>query len=85
MAEHHEPDGWIGRSMLRKEDARFLAGAGLFVADIRLPGLQDIAFVRSPVAHGTLRGIAKPADARRARFRPRRSRRRSTSSKPARS
>jgi carbon-monoxide dehydrogenase large subunit len=63
MAEHHQADGWIGASILRKEDGRHLAGAGQFIADIRLPGTQDIAFVRSQVAHGTLQGIAKPAGA----------------------
>lgn len=62
MSEH-EAKGWIGASLLRKEDARHLLGAGSFVADIRLPGLQDIAFLRSEVAHGVLESVRKPADA----------------------
>ena len=53
--------GWIGASVLRKEDARHLDGAGTFVSDIALPRMQDIAFVRSPMAHATLRAIGKPA------------------------
>lgn len=53
-------NSWIGASLLRKEDARHLSGAGEFVADIRLPGLQDIAFVRSDVAHGYVRSVLKP-------------------------
>jgi carbon-monoxide dehydrogenase large subunit len=61
MADHTPADGWIGARLLRKEDARHLAGAAQFVADIRLPGLKDVAFVRSPVAHGNLRGVTKPA------------------------
>ena len=61
MAHPYEPDGWIGARLLRKEDGRHLAGAAQFVADIRLPGLQDVAFVRSQVAHGILRGVTKPA------------------------
>jgi carbon-monoxide dehydrogenase large subunit len=61
MAEHHEADGWIGARLERKEDARHLAGAAQFVADIRLPGMKDVAFVRSQVAHGALRGVTKPA------------------------
>ena len=47
----HAANGWIGARLLRKEDARHLAGAGRFVADIRMPGLQDVAFVRSQMAH----------------------------------
>ena len=54
------PEGWIGASMLRKEDGRHLAGAGCFVADIRLADMQDIAFVRSDVAHGVLRRVGRP-------------------------
>ncbi len=53
--------GWIGASLKRREDARHLDGAGQFIADIRLAGMQDIAFVRSPYAHGRLKGVAKPA------------------------
>ncbi|MGQ7791356.1 xanthine dehydrogenase family protein molybdopterin-binding subunit [Faunimonas sp. B44] len=59
----HAADGWIGASLLRKEDARHLLGAGAFVADIRLPGMQEIAFVRSEVAHGVLNSVRKPAGA----------------------
>ena len=67
MAAQHKPDGWIGARLLRKEDGRHLAGAAQFIADIRLPGLQDVAFVRSQVAHGALRGVTKPAGADGAR------------------
>jgi hypothetical protein len=34
----------------RKKDDRLMRGRGQFVADIRLAGLQDVAFVRSPLA-----------------------------------
>ncbi|MCK9913427.1 xanthine dehydrogenase family protein molybdopterin-binding subunit [Microbacteriaceae bacterium K1510] len=51
----------IGSSRLRLEDDRYLRGRGRFVADIRLPGMMDVAFVRSPLAHARVRGIAKPA------------------------
>jgi carbon-monoxide dehydrogenase large subunit len=61
MAAHGaEPEGWIGRSLLRKEDARFLVGAGRFVADVRSPGLMDVCFVRSPHAHAEVRDITRP-------------------------
>lgn len=52
--------GWIGARLLRKEDARYLFGAGEFIGDIRLPGMQDVAFLRSQVAHGLVRSIRKP-------------------------
>ena len=45
---------------MRKEDDRFLRGRGQFVADIRLPGLQDVAFVRSPLAHARIKAIHIP-------------------------
>src|ERR671919_262977 len=50
----------IGSRLIRKEDDRYMRGRGQFVADIRLPGMKDVAFVRSPVAHGHIRGIAIP-------------------------
>src|SRR5947209_15988836 len=50
----------IGARMPRKEDDRFMRGRGQFVADIRLAGLQDVAFVRSPLAHGRIKAIHVP-------------------------
>jgi len=52
----------IGARLGRKEDARFMAGQGEFVGDIRLPGMLDVAFVRSPIAHGRMTNIEKPVD-----------------------
>jgi carbon-monoxide dehydrogenase large subunit len=50
------PNG-VGASPLRKEDARHLAGRGLFVSDIPPGNVWEAAIVRSPVAHGYLRAI----------------------------
>jgi len=50
----------VGARLLRKEDARFLRGRGRYVADVRVPDALEVAFVRSPVAHGRLRGVEKP-------------------------
>jgi carbon-monoxide dehydrogenase large subunit len=50
---------------LRKEDDRFLRGRGTFVADIRLPGMLEAAFVRSPLAHARIRSIHIPPERRR--------------------
>src|SRR5919106_3078444 len=64
MAAHSPTEGWIGASLLRKEDARHLNGHGLFIADVRMPGMLDIAFVRSQMAHAAVRQVTKPeADA----------------------
>jgi aerobic carbon-monoxide dehydrogenase large subunit len=51
----------VGSSLLRLEDERYLRGRGCYIADIRLPGMLDVAFVRSPLAHARVRGIGKPA------------------------
>src|SRR6476659_10984322 len=53
----------IGASLLRREDDRHLRGRGEFVADIRLPGTQQVVFLRSPHAHARIRGIAVPPNA----------------------
>ncbi|CCE08012.1 CutL protein [Bradyrhizobium sp. STM 3843] len=63
--DHSAADGpgagqGVGARLLRKEDDRLMRGRGQFVADIRLPGLQDIAFVRSPLAHARIRSIQIP-------------------------
>ncbi len=53
----------IGARVARKEDSRHLKGKAEFVGDIKLPGLWEAAFVRSPLAHATLGRITKPAGA----------------------
>lgn len=50
----------VGARLRRKEDERFLRGRGQYVADIRMAGMRDVAFVRSPLAHARIRGIEKP-------------------------
>ena len=51
----------VGARLPRKEDRRFLRGEGEYVANLRLPGMLDVAFLRSPMAHGRILGIRKPA------------------------
>jgi len=48
---------WVGRALLRREDRRLLTGAGQFVADLALPRMLEVAFVRSPLAHARIRGV----------------------------
>ncbi len=47
----------IGKPVLRIEDAALLRGAGRFVDDLKFPNTLEAAFVRSPHAHATIRGI----------------------------
>src|SRR5437870_4609265 len=47
----------IGARVARKEDYRFLTGAGQYTDDVALPGQTYAAFVRSPHAHANIRRI----------------------------
>ncbi len=49
--------GGIGHSLRRKEDARFLRGAGHYVDDITLPRMLHAAILRSPVPHARIVSI----------------------------
>jgi carbon-monoxide dehydrogenase large subunit len=51
----------IGARVPRKEDARHLAGRGSFVPDMVLPRQREVAFLRSPIAHGRIVQVGKPA------------------------
>ncbi|HUB13082.1 MAG TPA: xanthine dehydrogenase family protein molybdopterin-binding subunit [Acetobacteraceae bacterium] len=58
----------IGHPVPRVEDDRLLRGRGEFIADIRLPGMRELAFVRSPLAHARICNIRKPRGAEAAVF-----------------
>ncbi len=47
----------IGESVLRKEDYRFLTGAGQYTDDITLPRMAHAVFVRSPHAHALIKSV----------------------------
>lgn len=49
----------IGVRVRRKEDQRHLQGRGRFVADLAMPGLLEVAFLRSPIAHGRITATHK--------------------------
>jgi len=51
----------IGESLRRKEDYRFLTGAGQYTDDIVLANMAQCYFVRSPHAHAKIRSIDKSA------------------------
>ncbi|MGH2703048.1 MAG: xanthine dehydrogenase family protein molybdopterin-binding subunit, partial [Actinomycetota bacterium] len=48
---------FIGQRVRRKEDRRLLTGAGRFVADLKLEGTLDAAFLRSSFAHARIRAL----------------------------
>lgn len=50
-------DGGIGASSKRREDVRFLTGAGNYTDDINVRGQAYVFFLRSDVAHGTLKDV----------------------------
>lgn len=54
--ELSHPSG-VGASITRNEDRRHLAGAGKFLADLRLSGMREAVFVRSQIAHGRIRAV----------------------------
>jgi carbon-monoxide dehydrogenase large subunit len=47
----------FGAPIRRNEDARLLRGQALFVDDVELPGMLHAAFLRSNLAHATIRSI----------------------------
>jgi carbon-monoxide dehydrogenase large subunit len=47
----------IGARVARKEDKRFITGAGRYVDDMVVPGMKHAVFVRSPHAHADITGI----------------------------
>lgn len=49
---------YFGQPLRRREDRRFLTGAGNYVDDMALPGMAFADFVRSPHAHAEIRNIA---------------------------
>ena len=62
MTTTHQPTtpfdmGGIGHSVRRKEDDRFIQGAGRYLDDIQLPGMLHMAILRSPIAHGRILSI----------------------------
>lgn len=48
---------YIGKDVARLEDRRFVTGTGTFIADIRLPDLVDVCFVRSVWPHARILAV----------------------------
>ncbi|MSO74143.1 MAG: xanthine dehydrogenase family protein molybdopterin-binding subunit [Alphaproteobacteria bacterium] len=48
---------WVGKKFSRKEDHRLITGKGKYLADLALPGMLHIVFVRSEQAHARIKSI----------------------------
>jgi CO/xanthine dehydrogenase Mo-binding subunit len=48
---------YIGQSVKRVEDKRFITGKGNYTDDITLVGMTFAAFVRSPYAHARVKKV----------------------------
>src|SRR5215475_14523267 len=57
IGELQRPNTYVGATIERIEDLRFLRGRGCYLDDLSRAGQWHAAFVRSPFAHGTIRGI----------------------------
>ena len=48
---------YVGASIKRREDPRFIQGKGRYVANLQLPGMVHVAIKRSPHAHARITGM----------------------------
>jgi len=48
---------WVGKSIRRIEDPKFLRGRGNYIDDLRVDGMLHAALVRSPYPHATIKNI----------------------------
>ncbi len=60
----HAPQShWVGKNFPRKEDGRLTAGKGRYLADLHMPGMGHLVFVRSSHAHARLTRVDTKAAA----------------------
>ncbi len=48
---------YVGTSMKRREDPRFIQGRGSYVANLKLPNMAYLFIKRSPYAHARIKSI----------------------------
>jgi len=53
----HKERTWVGQSIRRLEDPKFLLGKGGYIDDMRVRGMLHAALVRSPHAHARITSI----------------------------
>jgi CO/xanthine dehydrogenase Mo-binding subunit len=54
---HKENRKWVGQSIRRVEDPKFLRGRGGYIGDMTVPGMLHAAVLRSPHAHARIVAI----------------------------
>ncbi|MYD88696.1 MAG: hypothetical protein F4Y14_22620, partial [Acidobacteria bacterium] len=47
----------VGQRVKRREDPRLIQGRGTYVDDVKIAGMQHLAFKRSDIAHGRIGSI----------------------------
>jgi aerobic carbon-monoxide dehydrogenase large subunit len=57
MATETRQHQWLGKSVKRREDDRFIQGRGNYFDDIKLPNMLYMAILRSPFAHARINSI----------------------------
>jgi aerobic carbon-monoxide dehydrogenase large subunit len=60
---------YVGQSLRRREDIKFITGNGHYVDDMKLPGMLYLAILRSPHAHALVTGVDLSAAKASARVR----------------
>jgi carbon-monoxide dehydrogenase large subunit len=48
---------YIGQSLRRREDFKFITGQGRYTDDLKVPGMLHLAIQRSPHAHAVINGV----------------------------
>jgi carbon-monoxide dehydrogenase large subunit len=57
MTDKAQSTPYVGQSLRRREDIKFVTGNGRYVDDIKLPGMLYLAILRSPHAHALITGV----------------------------
>jgi CO/xanthine dehydrogenase Mo-binding subunit len=63
VREHKADRKWVGKSIRRVEDPKFLRGRGGYIGDLTVPGMLHAAVLRSPHAHARITTIDTAAAA----------------------
>ena len=61
VTKEKRAEGWVGKSLPRKEENRLLRGRGKFADDIKLREMLYLRFVRSPYAHARIVSVETSA------------------------
>ncbi len=57
MAESPMLPKMVGQRVKRREDPRLIQGQGTYVDDLKIVGMEHVAFARSDIAHGRIKSV----------------------------